>query len=77
MCQILTKKNMNQAYLKVKRNKGTAGVYGMNIEDTFEYLRQHGNELRKKLITGTYEPSLVLRVEIPKDMGKYVDWEYQ
>lgn len=61
---------MNQAYLKVKRNKGTAGIDGMSIEDTFEYLKQHGNELRKRLITGTYEPSPVLRVEIPKDNGK-------
>lgn len=61
---------MNQAYLKVKRNKGTAGIDGMSIEDTFEYLKQHGSELRKRLTTGTYEPSPVLRVEIPKDDGK-------
>ncbi|WOO89694.1 hypothetical protein R2F61_03020 [Mollicutes bacterium LVI A0078] len=40
---------MNQAYLKVKRNKGTAGIDGMSIEDTFEYLKQHGNlQIREK-----------------------------
>ncbi len=70
MYQIFTKKNMNQAYLKVKRNKGIAGIDGMSIEDTFDYLKQHGNKLRKSLITGAYEPSPVLRVEIPKDNGK-------
>ncbi len=61
---------MNQAYLKVKRNKGTSGIDGVSIEDTFDYLKQHGNELRKSLITGTYEPSPVLRIEIPKENGK-------
>lgn len=62
MYQIFMKKNMNQAYLKVKRNIGTAGIGGMSIEDTFEYLKIHGNELRKRLIIGAYEPSPVLRV---------------
>lgn len=70
MYKIFAKKNMNQAYLKVKRNKGTAGIDGMSIEGTFDYLKQHGNELRKSLSTGTYEPSPVLRIEIPKDNGK-------
>lgn len=47
--QNLGSKNMNQAYLKVKRNKGTAGIDGMSIEDTFEYLKQHGNlQIREK-----------------------------
>lgn len=70
MYQIFTKENLNQAYLKVKRNKGTARIDGRSINDTFDYLKQRGNELRKSFITGTYEPSPVLRVEIPKDNGK-------
>lgn len=40
------------------------------MEDAFDYLKQHGNELRKSLISGTYEPNQVLRVEIAKDNGK-------
>jgi RNA-directed DNA polymerase len=70
MYKIFSQKNMNKAFLKVKRNKGTAGVDGMNIEDTFEYLKQYGDELRESLIMGTYVPKPVLRVEIPKDNGK-------
>ncbi|MCH8553463.1 MAG: group II intron reverse transcriptase/maturase [Natronospirillum sp.] len=58
------------AWLKVRENKGAAGVDAQSIE-RFEanhptYLR----ELSEALEDGTYRPSAIRRVEIPKAGGK-------
>lgn len=39
--QMLNRHNLNQAYLRVKNNKGSYGIDGdeMIIEDVFEYLK--------------------------------------
>ncbi|MBS3200338.1 hypothetical protein [Turicibacter bilis] len=39
--QMLNRHNLNQAYLRVKNNKGSYGIDGdeMTIEDVFEYLK--------------------------------------
>lgn len=41
----------------------------MEIEDFPDFLRQHWGSVRRKLIEGTYRPSPVRRVEIPKPDG--------
>ena len=38
MEQILSKDNLNAAYLQVVRNKGAAGVDGMTVEELGAYL---------------------------------------
>jgi group II intron reverse transcriptase/maturase len=67
--QILNPKNLNAAYKKVKGNKGSHGVDGMTVEQLLPYLTEHGEELKKSILEGTYKPQPVRRVEIPKPDG--------
>nr|WP_234898065.1 group II intron reverse transcriptase/maturase [Levilactobacillus tujiorum] len=67
--RVLTRRNLNQAYLRVKRNKGAAGLDGMTVEDLLPYLKEHKEELVGQLAQGTYRPQPVKRVEIPKPNG--------
>jgi len=43
--RILDRNNLNQAYLKVKRNGGSAGIDGMTVEEMLPYLKEHREEL--------------------------------
>ena len=67
--RILDRNNLNQAYLKVKRNGGSAGVDGMTVEEMLPYLKEHREELLESLISERYKPKAVRRVEIPKPDG--------
>lgn len=63
--------NMKRAYRQVVGNKGSAGVDGMTVDQLREYLKAHWPEIREQLVSGTYRPKPVRRVEIPKaDGGK-------
>ncbi|HER2025505.1 TPA: group II intron reverse transcriptase/maturase [Streptococcus pyogenes] len=61
---------MNEAYLRVYRNKGTSGVDGVTVEELKQYLKENKDELRKRIRTRKYQPQAALRVEIPKENGK-------
>jgi len=61
--------NMKRALTRVCANKGAAGIDGMTVEELTPYLRKHWPGIREELLTGTYKPSAVLRVEIPKPDG--------
>ena len=67
--RILTRENMRQAWKRVKANKGVAGVDAMSIEEFSEFAQKHWEEIRQTVLDGTYKPSPVLRVEIPKASG--------
>lgn len=67
--RVLDRNNLNQAYLRVVRNKGAAGVDGMTVDDLLPFLRKHREELLERLADGTYKPKPVKRVEIPKPNG--------
>ena len=69
MEQILSKENLNAAYLQVVRNKGAAGVDGMTVEELGAYLSENGESIREQLRTRKYKPQPVKRVEIPKPDG--------
>ncbi|WHO86046.1 group II intron reverse transcriptase/maturase [Limosilactobacillus oris] len=66
---VLDRNNLNQAYLRVKRNKGAAGIDGMTVFDLLQYLRENKMELITSLRDGSYKPSPVKRVGIPKPNG--------
>jgi group II intron reverse transcriptase/maturase len=67
--RILNPDNLNAAYKRVKKNKGSHGVDGMTVEQLLPYLTEHGAELSENILTGKYKPKPVRRVEIPKADG--------
>ena len=69
MEQILSKDNLNQAYLQVVRNKGAEGVDGMKYTELKEHLEKNGEIIKEQLRTRKYKPQPVRRVEIPKPDG--------
>ncbi|SET88392.1 group II intron reverse transcriptase/maturase [Lacrimispora sphenoides] len=69
MEQIVSKDNLNAAYLQVIRNKGAAGVDGMEYTELGEYLSKNGETIKEQLRTRKYKPQPVRRVEIPKPDG--------
>ncbi|MGH8831430.1 MAG: group II intron reverse transcriptase/maturase [Polaromonas sp.] len=66
---VLTRENLQQALKRVQANKGAAGVDGMDIDQTVEHLRTNWPQIREQLLQGTYRPSPVRRVTIPKPDG--------
>jgi RNA-directed DNA polymerase len=69
LLQALAKENMQRAWKRVKANKGAAGVDGMDIAQTGRYLTTAWPTIRDQLMAGTYRPSPVRRVGIPKSDG--------
>lgn len=67
--RIFSSENMHSAWKQVKGNKGAPGVDDMTIEEMPEYLREHWTGIRESLMDESYQPSPVLRVEIPKPTG--------
>jgi RNA-directed DNA polymerase len=61
--------NVKRAWKNVKRNHGAPGVDGKTIEEFPTYAREHWQDIRRALEEGTYQPSPVRRVEIPKPNG--------
>jgi RNA-directed DNA polymerase len=70
MEKICEPSNLNQAYKRVKTNKGAAGIDGMTVDEMFAWIVKHKELLIKSLLTGDYHPQPVLGVEIPKPGGK-------
>jgi RNA-directed DNA polymerase len=70
--QVVRRENLIAAHARVVRNGGAAGVDGMSVDDLMAYCRQHWARIREQLLSGTYVPQPVRRVEIPKPDGKGV-----
>jgi RNA-directed DNA polymerase len=62
-------RNCRQALVRVKTNKGSPGVDGMTVDELPGYLQQRWPAIREQLLSGTYKPQPVRRVEIPKPDG--------
>ena len=69
MEEVCGRENCKQALARVKANKGGAGVDGMTVHELPEFLKQHWPTIREQLLSGTYKPQPVKRVEIPKPDG--------
>lgn len=65
----LTRENLQQAWKRVKANQGAAGVDGRDVPETARYLQTAWPAIRDQLLQGTYLPSPVRRVTIPKPDG--------
>lgn len=59
--------NLKTAIGQVKANKGSAGIDGKTVEELPDYAELMG--IREQLLSGTYKPQPVRRVEIPKPEG--------
>lgn len=67
--QVLDRENLLAALQRVKANRGAPGADGMTVLELPEYLKEHWPAIREALLAGTYKPSPVRRVEIPKPGG--------
>lgn len=68
--QILDRNNLNNAFKRVKSNKGAHGVDGIGVNELLQYLKDNGEQLKQSILDGKYRPNPVRRVEIPKEDGK-------
>src|SRR5690554_2839761 len=69
MENVVSERNMREAYKRVLRNKGAAGIDGVEVQNLKPYLWEHWERVKRELLAGTYKPSPVRRVEIPKPDG--------
>ncbi|MGE8000285.1 group II intron reverse transcriptase/maturase [Lysinibacillus sp. NPDC093190] len=67
--QILARPNMIQALKRVEANKGSQGVDMMPVQTLRQHILENWESIKSQILTGTYEPQPVLRVEIPKPDG--------
>src|SRR5664279_4721343 len=69
MEEVCERENLKAALRRVKANKGSPGVDGMTVIGIKDYLKQHWPAIREQLLSGSYEPKPVRRVEIAKPDG--------
>lgn len=67
--RLTSKKNLNEAYERVYRNKGSAGMDNVHITELKSILKTHGRRYIWQLERETYQVSPILGVEIPKSTG--------
>ena len=67
--EIVSKDNLNQAFLQVTRNKGASGIDNMTCDEAKEHLKVYGQALINQILSREYQPLPVRRVEIPKPNG--------
>ena len=61
--------NLDCAMARVIGNDGAPGVDGMRVSQLEKYFERHADRITGELLTGTYRPQPVKRVEIPKPDG--------
>ena len=69
MEEMVRPENAEAAWQAVKSNAGAPGIDGMTVTQLRDHVRKHWESIRLKLESGTYVPSPVRRVEIPKPQG--------
>lgn len=63
--------NLNQAYQKVRSNKGAPGIDEETVEEFGQHLAERLGQIEVELKTDTYRPSPVKRVQVEKDDGSF------
>jgi len=69
MEEVVMPERVRAACAAVIRNGGAPGIDGMTAKQLREHLATHWEVIRDKLLKGTYIPSPVRKVEIPKPDG--------
>ena len=68
--KILHRNNLNEAFRRVKSNKGSAGVDGISTEELLKNLKENKYKILGQIRARKYKPKPVKRVQIPKSNGK-------
>ena len=66
---VISKQLVMQAYLKVKANKGSAGVDGESLEGFERNLKKNLYKIWNRMSSGSYFPPPIKAVPIPKKLG--------
>jgi len=69
MEHVVSRANLQNAFKRVKSNKGSPGSDGMTVDELSGYLKGHWEEIRRQLLAGTYQPRRVKQQLIPKSGG--------
>lgn len=72
MEEVLSRENMLKAHERIVRNGGAPGVDGVTVDELAPLLRDRWRAIREELLSATYVPNAVRKVEIPKPGGKGV-----
>jgi RNA-directed DNA polymerase len=67
--KVVRRENLTRALQRVRSNKGAPGIDGMTVEELTPYLRENWLRIREAMLSGTYDPQPVRRVDIPKPGG--------
>ena len=70
MERVLDRANLQRAWKQVKANGGAPGIDGMTVDEFPVFARAHWPAIRQALLDGSYQPSPVRRVSIPKPGGR-------
>ncbi len=65
----LCRDNLMTAYRRVVRNKGSAGIDGVTVDELWDHCKAHWSSIRRQLLEGAYRPAPVRQVLIPKSGG--------
>ncbi len=69
MEQVADPANLNAAWRRVRENGGAPGSDGITVEVFLEQAKPRAEALRRELLEGSYRPSPLRRVTIPKPSG--------
>jgi len=69
MERIASASNLQRAYRQVRANGGSAGVDGMKVGELGDWFSSNLESVRESLLNGSYKPSPVRGVKIPKASG--------
>src|SRR6187402_1433998 len=64
--QVINRRNMHLAYKQVLRNKGSAGVDGMQVRELKSYIDKNITSIALSMTNGSYVAQPILGVTIPK-----------
>ena len=68
--QVINRRNMHLAFKQVLRNKGSAGVDGMEARKLKGYIDKHITTIALSITKGNYLAQPILGLSIPKSNGK-------
>jgi len=69
MDKVLERANLKKTLKRVIANKGAPGIDGMKVGELKDFLMENWGTIKQELTKGTYKPSPVRKVEIPKPGG--------